>query len=56
MDPSASSGFVDLEGYIAARILTLALEKSKDHQLAKRSSMRWKDWVNLISASENRFI
>jgi ABC-type branched-subunit amino acid transport system substrate-binding protein len=27
MDPSASSGFVDLEGYIAARILTLALEK-----------------------------
>ena len=25
--PSASSGFVDFEGYIAARILTLALEK-----------------------------
>jgi branched-chain amino acid transport system substrate-binding protein len=25
--PSASSGFVDLEGYIAARILTLALEE-----------------------------
>jgi branched-chain amino acid transport system substrate-binding protein len=27
MDPSASAGFGDLEGYIAARILTLALEK-----------------------------
>jgi branched-chain amino acid transport system substrate-binding protein len=27
MDPSASAGFCDLEGYIDARILTLALEK-----------------------------
>ena len=27
MDPSASADFGDLEGYIAARILTLALEK-----------------------------
>jgi branched-chain amino acid transport system substrate-binding protein len=27
VDPSASAGFGDLEGYIAARILTLALEK-----------------------------
>ena len=27
MDPSASAGFGDLEGYIAARILTLALDK-----------------------------
>jgi branched-chain amino acid transport system substrate-binding protein len=27
LDPSASPGFTDLEGYIAARILTLALEK-----------------------------
>jgi branched-chain amino acid transport system substrate-binding protein len=27
MDPSASAGFGDLEGYIAIRILTLALEK-----------------------------
>jgi branched-chain amino acid transport system substrate-binding protein len=27
MDPSASPGFGDLEGYIAARILTLAMEK-----------------------------
>ncbi len=27
IDPSASAGFVDLEGYIDARILTLALEK-----------------------------
>jgi branched-chain amino acid transport system substrate-binding protein len=27
MDPTASAGFGDLEGYIAARILTLALEK-----------------------------
>jgi len=27
LDPSASAGFGDLEGYIAARILTLALEK-----------------------------
>jgi hypothetical protein len=27
MDPSAAAGFGDLEGYIAARILTLALEK-----------------------------
>jgi branched-chain amino acid transport system substrate-binding protein len=29
MEPSAAAGFVDLEGYIAARILTLALEKSR---------------------------
>jgi branched-chain amino acid transport system substrate-binding protein len=29
MDPSASAGFGDLEGYIAVRILTLALEKIK---------------------------
>lgn len=29
LDPSASAGFGDLEGYIAARILTLALEKIK---------------------------
>jgi branched-chain amino acid transport system substrate-binding protein len=27
MDPSATPGFGDLEGYIAARILTRALEK-----------------------------
>jgi branched-chain amino acid transport system substrate-binding protein len=27
LDPSASAGFGDLEGYIATRILTLALEK-----------------------------
>jgi ABC-type branched-subunit amino acid transport system substrate-binding protein len=27
MDPSADAGFVDFEGYIAARILTLALER-----------------------------
>jgi len=29
MDPSARAGFSDLEGYIAARVLTLALEKIK---------------------------
>lgn len=29
-DPSASAGFGDLEGYIAARIFTLALEKIKE--------------------------
>jgi branched-chain amino acid transport system substrate-binding protein len=43
IDWSATAGFGDLEGYIAARILTLALEKIQGLPTREALSMRWKD-------------
>ena len=53
---SAAAGFVDFEGYIATRILSLALDRyPRINHPRGQSLTRWTGWASLISAWGHRF-